>query len=51
MATDLPCELCGAVVDDHVPADGHRYRNRVAAKLARLAELEAGTNPDRPQGP
>lgn len=45
------CEICGEHVDSHAPTDGHRFRNRVAAKLARLAELDAGTNPDRPEEP
>lgn len=56
MATDhfasLPCETCGEIRDGHDPADGHRFMvDRLAAKAARLAELEAGTNPDRPAEP
>jgi hypothetical protein len=45
----LPCEVCGRRRRPHRPKDGHRFQvDRLAAKHARLAELEASTNPDHP---
>ena len=49
------CDLCGYSRIQHED-QAHEFQSRrataderIAIKLARLAELEAGTNPDRPQ--